>query len=322
MFKWAFIGAGNIARVVAREITKTGRHCVVSVYSRSIEKATQFAKQFNATAFDELKSALLNVDGVYIATPHSCHYKYIIECLMMDKPVLCEKSFTVNSKQAKVAYELAKEREVYLSEAMWTRYNPVVKQIIDWVREGKIGQVECIKANFCVPMAIAKAFVSERTYLPQYAGGALLDLGVYPIAYSVMLLGKPDKVVCKGLLKNKVDYEENIQLIYDGKLKADLWSSIKSAKSYKSQIIGENGVITSPMFYRPCKAVLKSKIENLVVKGKAGYIWQFDQVANDILAGKLTSQQITPEDSIMIMEIMDECRRQLGLEYEEEIENI
>lgn len=321
-FGWCVIGAGRIANVVAKEITATNRHKIVSVFSRTQEKAKAFADLYNAESFDNLKSAL-NADGVeavYIATPHSAHYKYILEAVENKKPILCEKAFTVNAVQAEKAVKAAEENGVYLAEAMWTRFNPVIKQIVKWIKDGEIGEIKHIKASFSLPLAIAQPFVSNRVYKPEYAGGALLDLGVYPIAYAHMILGYPDKTECRGTLKNNVDYDDKITLFYKNGAECELYCSFDKYRSYKSVITGSKGKIESPMFYKPNKAVLKNEKGKESAICKRGYIYEFDAAAEDIRQGKKENSLIPHKDTLEIMRIMDECRRQNGLVYPENIE--
>lgn len=210
------IGSGRIANTVFKEIAATGRHRVVSVYSRTLEKSKAFASRFGGTAYEDLYAALTapGVEGAYIATPHSAHYPYILRCIGAGVPVLCEKAFTVNAEQAKAAIDAAKERGVYLAEGMWTRFNPVVRQIAEWIENGETVDVRSITANFCLPLSVARPFVSKRVYLPENAGGSLLDLGVYPLSYAHLFLGMPESIRCDSVLKGGADYDDKIKLLY------------------------------------------------------------------------------------------------------------
>lgn len=322
MFNWCIIGTGNIAKTVAKEITKSGRHSIVGVFSRTKSKAEAFALKFGAKSYDSIKQAVIdsNCDAVYIATPHSAHYPIIKECLEYGKPILCEKSFTVNSEQAKEVIRLAHEKNVYLCEAMWSRFNPVIKQIKKWIINGEIGSVTKISASFSLSLKITKAFLSERVYNKMYAGGALLDLGVYPIAYTHNILGNPLDIQCRMEIADGIDIDDKIKLIYKDAL-ANLSCSLKKFASFKAVIEGTEGIIISPMFYRPKKAKLKSKNrETVIFKSKAGYIHQFDGVAEDIKANKLENDFICHKDTYEIMKIMDKCRELNNFAYPQEIE--
>lgn len=323
-FGWLVIGTGRIATTVMNEITRTGRHKVVAVFSRTQSKAQAFADKFGAAVCTDLHTALhyKGVRGVYIATPHSVHYKYLLACIEEGVPVLSEKSFTVNCAQAKRVFELAEAKNVYVSEGMWTRYNPVIKQICAWVKEGQIGEIKEIYANFCLPVAITKPFMSDRVYTAKYAGGALLDLGVYPISYCNLLLGSPEKIECDMRVEDGVDYDCKITLRYPAAV-CHLNCSFDGLKTYHSRIIGTKGEIKSNMFYKPTHAALYVNGKKTAdTRCKRGYIYQFDGAADDIRAGRTCSTLIPPTDTLDVMNTMDVCRQLGGLVYPEEIEKL
>lgn len=321
-FGWLVVGTGRIAGTVMREITRTGRHTVTAAYSRTYSKAQNFTSRFGGTAYTSLADALADksVDGVYIATPHSAHFRVMLECISAGIPVLCEKSFTVNSKQAERALNCAHEKGVYVLEGMWTRFNPVVKKIREWVSQGAIGEIKEIQANFCLPICLAKPFMSDRVYKPEYAGGALLDLGVYPIAYSQMLLGEPENIQIEMRLEGGVDYHDEILLNYANGAKCVLKCSFDELKTYNSVIIGTKGDIRSNMFYKPTHARLNGEFKDSV-RCKRGYIYQFDAVAEDVLNGRKGNDLMSQHDTLAVMKIMDECRRLGGLVYPAQIED-
>lgn len=325
MFGWCIIGTGNIAHKVMKEIITSGRHKIVSVYSRTKEKALKFAAEYKATCFDSLEKAVSarGVQGVYIATPHSAHYEQIITCIKLGKPVLCEKTFTVNAMQAKQIAKLAAEKGVYVAEAMWMRFNPVIKQTLEWVKEGEIGEITKLKAAFCFPLGISKSIVSERVYKKEYAGGALLDLGVYPVSLAQMFLGKPSEVSGKITMRDEVDFEDEIVLKYASGAICELMCSFTRTKFLKGLIEGTKGKIKLyPMFYRPRNARLKNGEGTKRVNFESGYIYQFDTVATDILDGKKETSVIPLSDTVEVMEILDEFRKINGYEYPGNIEKI
>lgn len=322
MFNWAFIGSGNIACKVAQEITKSGRHRIISVYSRTKERAERFARHYNSECYDQLESAIQNenVDGVYIATPHSAHYSNMLSALEGMKPVLCEKSFTVNYAQARHIIKLYEQNNIYLAEAMWTRFNPVVRQVNEWVRSGQLGRILSMKASFCTPMSWAKSTIPDRVFKPQTAGGALLDLGVYTISYAQMLFGNAEDIKCRMVRKKGIDRSERIELLM-GDIPCKLSSSMDSLRPFTAVIKGEKGVIKVPMFYRPTRAIMRLKDgREERVESRAGYIHQFDEVAQEMKSGALQSPFIPHCDTLEVMRIMDECRLQGGLRYPEEID--
>lgn len=321
-FGWLVVGTGRIANTVMSEITKTGRHRVAAVFSRTLSKAQNFADKFGAEVFQDIDAALdcKAVDGVYIATPHSVHYQYLLKCIEHGVPVLSEKSFTVNAKQTEAVFAAAAEKNVFVAEGMWTRFNPVVKKIIEWVKSGAIGDITEIDANFCLPVSVTKPFMSDRVYTAKYAGGALLDLGVYPVSYCQMLLGEPEKTKCVMRLEDSVDYDCKITLTYKNAV-CNLNCSFDGLKTYHSLIKGTKGEIKSNMFYKPTHAVLYTDGKKAdSARCKRGYIYEFDGVADDIRNGRIESALIPHRDTVAVMKILDECRRQGGLIYPDEIE--
>ena len=302
MFRWGVIGTGNIAKTVCDAIVKSGRHKVVAAYSRTAQRAQKFAKRYGAECYNDKEEffADKNIDAVYIATPHSAHYAYLIDCINHKVPVLTEKSFTVNLEQAKAVFDLAREKKVFVCEAMWTRFAPFLDEIKKW---------------------IIKPFVPERVYLAEYAGGALLDLGVYPVSFTHMLLGVPDKTVCDMVVQDGIDYADSIRLYYPSGV-SNLYSSLTDLTSFTGTVYGEKGKIVIPNFTRPKKAYLYvdgKKVESK--KGKCGYVYEFDKCAEDIRAGRIESSVMTSKDTLEVMEIMDECRRQNALEYPDKVES-
>ena len=184
-FNWAYIGAGGIAQSTAKKILKTGRHRIVSVYNRTVERAEDFAAKYGAKSCRSIEEAVNrpDVQGVYIATTHNNHYAAAKECLLLSKPVLVEKAFTVTRGEAAELVALAKEKGVYLAEAMWTWYSPVSRQVKVWC--GEIGEIIDVQISFCT--RIPRSF--DRIYNPDTAGGALLDIGVYALTLSLQSSG-------------------------------------------------------------------------------------------------------------------------------------
>lgn len=181
-FRWAYIGSGNIADSTAREIVK-GNHSVATVYSRNYDKAATFAVKYNAQAFDDFDSAVGrdDVDGVYIATPHTSHVEYAVRAMELGKPVLCEKPVGVTTQDVDVLIDTAQKKQVYFCEAMWTWFSDVALKVKEWVKSGEIGDIENVTINYAFPGIMMSK--NSRVLTPSTAGGALLDIGIYPITY-------------------------------------------------------------------------------------------------------------------------------------------
>ncbi|MBP3953010.1 Gfo/Idh/MocA family protein [Bacillus suaedae] len=314
-FGWAYIGSGSIAQKTAKQILGTGDHKIVSVWSHHKENADTFAKKYNCLAFENMEDAIRTqgVEGVYIATPHTAHFNNALLALKCQKPVLIEKPITVNTKELEILLEYATKQNLYIGEAMWTKFNPLAKFINEYVEAGNIGDILEFDASFCVWSPRRK-----RVIRPELGGGALLDLGVYPITYSHMLLGKPSAIDAKTKLnKFGVDGDDKIKLTNKNNSVSTISTSIFKYSSIQANIIGTKGKIKVPNFFSGNKATIISNGKKTVYKtGSSSYTYQFNKVAQDIRLGKLESEEVQHKDSLEIMEIMDECRKQFGVYYE------
>lgn len=311
-FNWAYIGNGNIANSTAKNIL-SGDHSIVSVYGRNGAKAREFAEKVGAVAYDSPQEAIdrEEVEGVYIATPHSSHVEYALLAMRLKKPVLCEKPVAVSAKDAQLLIDEAQKNGVYFAEAMWTWFSDVSLKVKEWIKSGKIGEVRSVEMYYQF-LGILKPKTS-RLFLPETAGGALLDIGIYPITYCYNLFGYPDEIVCKGELKNGIDMGETVTLRY-GKMKCLIHISLTDLRE-DCVITGADGNIKLQLFHMASKASLKSKNGSEVFKGKTDYITEFTRVAEEIRSGKLRSDYVPYESTLDCLKIMDECRRQMGLRY-------
>lgn len=312
-FRWAYIGSGGIAHSTAREITK-GNHEIVSVYSRNRQKAEAFAEKYGAKAFDSFEQAVCrdDVDGVYIATPHTSHLDYSVRAMRAGKPVLCEKPVGVSYSEVQQMTDTSKQTEVYFCEAMWTWFSDVALTVKKWVKEGRIGEIRDVTINYSFPGIFMPK--TSRVLTPETAGGSLLDVGIYPITYCYNLFGVPEKIECKGIVRNGIDIGERVILYYQG-FKCKLNISLLYVKE-NCRIKGSKGKITLPVFFHMAsKALLVCDGKKEIYKGKTDYITQFDAVAKEIREGKKESDIIPFDATGECMKIMDECRRQMGLVY-------
>lgn len=312
-FRWAYIGSGNIANSTAREIIK-GQHKIVSVYGRNFEKASAFAKKYGAESFSDFDSAVnrADVDGVYIATPHTSHVDYAVKAMKYGKPVLCEKPVGVSVSDVDTLINTAKEENIYFCEAMWTWFSDVALTVKKWVQSGSIGKVKKVEIHYAFPGIMMSK--NSRVLMPETAGGALLDIGIYPITYCYNIFGIPKEIICRGRLKNGIDLSETVTLKYDG-FECRLHMSLCSLKE-SCVISGEKGVISLPgFFHMASKAVLKNESGRQVFNGKTDYLTEFTRAAQEIKQGMKESAYIPFEATRNCMLIMDECRRQLGLVY-------
>lgn len=312
-FNWAYVGNGGIAESTAREIVK-GNHRIVSVYGRNLKKVKAFSEKYGAQAFGDFESAVNceGVDGVYIATPHTAHVDYAVRAMELHKPVLCEKPVGVTVQDVDTLIGTAKRTNTYFCEAMWTWFSDVALTVKKWVQSGEIGEVQDVVIHYAFPgMLLPK---TSRVRMPETAGGALLDIGIYPITYCYNLFGTPKSVQCHGKIQDGIDIRETVVLEYPN-FKCTLHMSLCSLKE-NCRIRGTKGTVSLPIFFHMAsKAILKNENGKHVFTGKTDYLTEFTKVAEEIRQGKTESEYIPFAATRTCMEIMDECRRQMGLRY-------
>lgn len=309
-FRWCYIGSGSIARSTALNIER-GSHVISAVYSRNFDRAWEFARKHHSTAYQTAEEAIKNCDAVYIATPHTAHLEYALKAMEMGKPVLCEKPVAVCEKDVDALIAAAKENDVYFCEAMWTWFSPVARKVREWVKSGELGEIKSVTMNYAFPGLLQPR--TSRVRDPKTAGGALLDVGIYPITYCYNLFGYPDKIECEGRIEDGIDTEETVTLTY-GEMKCVLNMSLKHLKE-DCIIEGTNGKISLPFFHVAPVAKMRTLRSKAKYKGKTDYLTEFNCVAKEIREGKKESDYIPFESTKMCMRIMDECRRQMRLVY-------
>ncbi len=314
-FRWGYIGSGSIAQSTARDILK-GEHEITYVYSRNAETSKSFAEKVGAKSTADLDELLNSneVDAVYIATPHTSHIDYALKSLEKGKPVLCEKPVGINCGEVSAMTQKAKECDVYFAEAMWTWFSDMALQVKKWVQDGRVGEIKSVVIHYSFPgMLMSK---NSRVRTPETAGGALLDIGIYPITYCYNLFGYPKEIKCKGKIKDGIDVAETVVLVYDG-FECVLKMSLTKLKE-DCVIKGTDGKITLPIFHCTRLGTLKTKNGKETCTAKTDYLTEFTRCAEEIKAGKKESDYIPFKSTLDCMKIMDECRRQMGLVYPSE----
>lgn len=312
-FRWAYIGSGSIANSTAGDIVR-GNHIITSVYGRNAQKGRAFAEKYNAVFYDDFEKAVSrnDVDGVYIATPHTAHVDYAVSAMRLGKPVLCEKPVGVCLDDVNILINTAKGENVYFCEAMWTWFSDVALTVKKWVKDKEIGDISEVEINYMFPGIVMPK--TSRLLMPETAGGALLDIGIYPITYCYNLFGMPNNILCSGKIKNGIDISETVILEYSG-FKCSLNMSLCRLKE-NCIIKGTKGKIVLPSFFHMAsRAVLKNENGKKVFNGKTDYLTEFTRAANEIRQGRTQSEYIPFEATVSCMKIMDECRRQMKLVY-------
>lgn len=319
-FGWAFIGAGGIAASVAKRVFPSGRHRLVAVYNRTREKAERLASRYGGRAYDGLESALAadGVDGVYVCTTNDAHYALCKRAIECGKPVLVEKPFTTDAERARELFALAESKGLYVCEAMWTWFSDVAHALKKRIDDGAIGRIADGCISFCMPIAFDK---NGRLLRPELGGGALLDLGIYPIAYAYRLFGIPREATCSAKLACGVDVSDEIIFKYDG-FDIELKASVKGFMGTGERLVinGEKGRITSGAFHSGGGFKIKSAGKTATFPSdKNAMLTQFDRVADEIRSGKTQSDFVPPQATVDVLTLLDGIRRDIGVKFPFEI---
>lgn len=318
--KIGILGAGTIAKVMAKTLKEMSKVECYAVSSRELKKAELFAKQYEIRKFygsyeDMLKDE--NIDLVYIATPHSHHYAHIKMCLENGKNVICEKPFTTNSREAKEVLELAKSKRLFITEAMWTRYMPMRNIISNVISSGIIGKVTSLTANLGYPIDNI-----PRLKEPELSGGALLDLGVYTINFALMVFGDNiENISSTAVLTDKgVDSQNSITITYkDGRM-AILHSNMMALTDRSGIINGDKGFMIIENINNPEKIKVFSLDRREILTYErprqiSGYEYEILSSISALKNEKLECIEMPHSETIKVMEIMDYLRSDWGVIY-------
>jgi predicted dehydrogenase len=310
--KWGILGTGGIAREFASDVRSHTEMAISAVGSRSLEKASAFDSNVRAYgSYEELVAS--DVDAIYVATPHQVHAENTILALKAGKPVLCEKPFAVNANQAKAMANAAKENNLLLMEAMWTRYLPHIQKVRELMHE--LGEVLNVQADH------GQSLMSIRRLTdPNYAGGALLDLGIYPVSFTYFVFGRPEKVTAKSVIENGVDLQTSAIFEYSGGRQAVVNTVMNAKTPTCASINGTKARLElQTSFYRPTDMRLvyndgrivefKNEYRGNGLREQAIY---FEKL---LISGKKDSELLPIAETISIMETLDEIRNQIGLKY-------
>ncbi len=317
--RWGILAPGGIARRFAREIPEYTASTIGAVGSRDLGRAQAFAQELGVPrAYGSYQELVADpeIDVVYVASPHSEHRDHAILALEAGKPVLVEKAFTRNAAEAREVFDVAASRNLFAMEAMWSRFLPHYRAVVDGVRSGIVGEVLAVDALHGQALVGA----NPRLWLPELAGGALLDLGVYPVSFAHALLGAPDSVHAFGpLTELGVDAAETIVLRYGARTVAIAQANLETRLANTATIAGTLGrVDLADTFYFPTEVrVTLHEGATATLEGRCagGFQYQAAEAARCIAAGQLSSPVITWQDTVEVMEIMDEVRAQLGVRY-------
>jgi len=317
--RWGILSTGVIAKNFADTVSKmNGETSVLAVASRTKESADAFADAYGIERRYESYEALANdpdVDIVYVATPHSRHYKDMKLMLEHGKHVLCEKSFTVDAEQAKAVFALAKEKNLFVMEAFWTKLLPIYRELEQVVASGRIGEIRAVTAQYGYTTAR-----EARKFVPELAGGTLLDIGVYAIGFACMFLGYEYDSIQSNLIMNSAGTDAiDAMILRKGGAVAQLTTAIGAQMTVFGGIYGTKGHIDVPDFKNPQKAIVcvdgQQPYEIVMPFEVNGFEYEIREAMACVREGRLESRVMTPEQSVATMAVMDEIRRQNGLVF-------
>lgn len=319
--RWGVVATGNIAGVFTRELGHLPDHEVAAVCSRSLPRAQAFAADHGIPrAYDDVAALCADdkVDAVYVATPHSDHLHTATRAIDAGKAVLVEKAFTVNTAEAERLVAHARARGVFCMEAMWMRCNPLHREILELVARGDLGEIRGVTADLGFPAEVAP---TDRLLAPELAGGALLDVGVYPVALAHAVLGVPDRVTAWGRRSDSgVDLTFAALFGYAGGAHATLTGSLEAPTSRRAAIAGTEGLVELPASFHDASSYVvhrpgREPEERRVELVGAGYVYEAEEVAAGLRDGRAESPLVPLDGTLEVQRLLDEIRAQLGVRY-------
>jgi predicted dehydrogenase len=319
--RWGIIGTGRIAGVFAEGLRELPDARLMAVGSRAQPSADAFGETHGVarrySSYDAV-AADPEVDAIYIATPHSAHAENTVMCLRAGKAVLCEKPFAINARQAAEMVAVARERRVFLMEAMWTRFLPALVRVRELLAQGALGEVRMVTSDFGFRTGVNP---KSRLFDPALGGGGLLDVGVYPVSLASMVFGgEPERIASLADIgETGVDEQGAAILGYGPGRMVIAWTAVRTNTPHESTIIGTEGTIR---IERPSWAATKLTLVrqggeeriDLPFPGN-GYQFEAAEVARCLRAGRLESDVMPLDESLAIMRTLDRIRAQWGLTY-------
>lgn len=332
-FAWAIVGPGQIAHRFADAVYQLPGTHVRSVFGRHDGRVGEFVAHWSRPGkppplpVPDLDALLgdASIDAVYVATPHSSHAALIRECLLAGKPVLCEKPLVPNLAAARELVALAQERQVFLMEALWTRFLPIYARVRDWLSSGAIGKVQAIQSSFCFPVSYDP---SSRLFSAALAGGALLDIGIYNVAATRWVLESalgacpdPASLRVQGIrAPTGVDQRAATTIMFPEGVVSQFVCAFDGAADNALRIYGEHGWICLPhRFWEATEAVLSRRDQPLETVHAPfrinGFEDEIEETMRCVCTGLTESARMPLAETLAIVAWLDELRRQLGVVY-------
>lgn len=319
--RWAIMGTGGIARAFATALMETPGARVAAVGSRSIDSARAFASDFGAPAcygsYEALAQAS-DIDIIYIGTPHPMHAQNAMLALEGGKAVLCEKPFTMNLREAEQVVALARKKKLFLMEAMWTRMLPALAEVRRIINAGEIGTVYQVHADFGFAATQDPAHRVNRLEL---GGGALLDLGIYPLSISYALLGPVASVQAQAFLGDGgIDLTTGFSMKHDSGALSVCSCSLRARTPCELTVSGSLGQVRMDAMFHLAKTVTVKLADGSVRTIQTpylgnGYVHEAIEAGRCLRAGLLESPHMLHDDTLAMMRLLDTIRAQIGLRY-------
>lgn len=319
--RWGIIATGKIAKIVTEDIISSENSEVVAVSSRQLGNAKQFAEYFSIPRYycgvDELL-ADNNVDIVYVASPHPFHKEAVIKALQAGKHVLCEKPLTLNALDAKLCIETAHQCQCFLMEAVWMRFFPAIHKVQELLSERAIGEVQMLDAAFCFNRPVDK---THRLFSPELGGGALLDIGIYPISLARMLFGPAIQMTSQVMIgETGVDDAMTLNFTHDSGVKSFLRASTRMDAPVMATIVGTKGnILIHERFHHPQKITLALHHSPEQVfefpYGGNGYQYEIAEVERCIAQQQLQSELMPWQETLETLQLMDDLRKDWHIRY-------
>ena len=325
MIRWGILGCGRIARKFASDLKLVNNAQLVACGARHAISADAFAHEFSVKNVHHSYESLVKdneIDIIYVATPHSHHYEHTLLCIENNKAVLCEKAFAINCKQAKEMIDAARNKNIFLMEAVWTKFLQPFNKVKQMIDDGMLGEIKSMLVNFGFR---APADAPQRLIDPTLGGGTILDIGIYNVFTALFFLGKPDKIIADAMLTpEKIDEQCAVTFKYnDGRL-AQLFSTFLSDTSTEADICGTNGRIRlTQRYYTPFTTIeyytgkqeTKQIIDTNILEEGFGYQYEASHVCDCLEQGLTESPVMRHADTLLLMETLDAIRRAAGIEY-------
>jgi len=318
--RWGIVGPGGIAHHFAKDLKLVDEGELVAVASRNLERAERFAEVYGAPhafgSYDEIFKCE-EVDIIYVATPHNAHASLAITAMEHGKHVLCEKPMGVNRKEVLAMVETAKKHKVFLMEALWSRFNPCIQEIKERIDRGDLGKIGYINADFAF-YGLNKG-LDSRILNTALAGGSLLDIGIYPIFLAYLILGKPERIQAASKFHSGGAEIQTSMIFSYTEAQAVLYSGLVSNSSMEAGITGDKAGIYIPSRWHEAQSyTIQKDGESTTIKSPTlgkGYSHEIHEVHQCLTKGKLESDKWSLQNSLDLIEIMDEIREMEGISF-------